>query len=96
MECFKQYMGDRICSLCKETNVKVWEECKLDYDNYILNCKIISDIEERCPYRKDSYDEYTPFYACCLDGRSPTRFSKECRATLECVNLWKLKAEKLY
>lgn len=86
MQCFNDFKGDRICELCERANRYEFDKCKNKYDEKAELRHKLCEIELKCPYKTDCWDECTPFVGCDKNGNGHGRFADDCIVTLECGN----------
>jgi hypothetical protein len=83
MSCHGNFKKDRTCELCHIVNSYEYNQCKLQHEESIEFKKKLNEIEEKCPHRKESYEEYERFYGCYKDV-DRYRDQPSCKVCLEC------------
>jgi hypothetical protein len=88
MQCWGNPSDDRICDLCKATNLGEYLGCHQKYDDERKKYNRQQQIMSECLYCKQCWDEYTPFDGCTKDGGGG-RFTPNCIPTEECAKFKK-------
>lgn len=84
MRCKGLFIDDRVCDLCARADSDDYLEC-IDETQKIREIgKELAEIKDNCKYRDTSYDEYTRFWSCNLNGKGYGRNVDECNVKLEC------------
>jgi len=89
MRCYGDFKDDRICDLCKGSDILRYNNCinKVKEVRELYNK--LQDIKEKCKYKTNCWDEYTPFDGCNKDGKGYGRFADDCKPSLNCKQYYK-------
>lgn len=84
MQCFDKYKDDRVCDLCSISNKNMFTQCKDNYDEKVTLRRKLLEIETKCPYTEEGWDEYERVTRCNKNNNGYGRHGDFCNPTLEC------------